>query len=74
MTKTSFFAPLAALSLLAAGAAPAFAKAQDDQAAANAGGKEERKICRTIPRTESRMNAKRLCLTKAEWRKLENEQ
>jgi invasion protein IalB len=71
MTKTSLFAPLAALSLLAAGTAPAFAKAQDDQPAA-ASAKSERKICKNIARSESRMT-ERVCLTKTEWRKLEDQ-
>jgi hypothetical protein len=73
MTKTSLFAPLAALSLLAAGAAPAFAKAQGEQPAATGSGKEQRKICRNIPRTESRLT-ERVCLTKAQWRKLDDQQ
>lgn len=72
MTKTSFLAPLAALSLLAAGAAPAFAKAQDEQAAATAGSAGEKKTCKTFQNTASRMKAQKLCLTKAQWKKFNN--
>ena len=75
MTKTRFFAPLAAAALLAAGAAPAFAKTQDGQTVeAASAGKSERKICKRFDRSESRMRSERVCLTKAGWEKLQAEQ
>ena len=75
MTKTRFFAPLAAAALLAAGSAPAFAKSEGSQnssgsaaASAEAG---ERKICKRFDNSASRLRSERLCLTKAEWKKFE---
>jgi hypothetical protein len=32
--------------------------------------KEEKKICKRLPASESRMAAKRLCLTAAEWKQM----
>ena len=78
MTKTRFFAPLAAAALLAAGAAPAFAKSQDSQSssvvsASASAGKSERTTCRRYQNSESRLKSERLCLTKTQWKKFENE-
>jgi len=74
MTKTSFFAPLAAVALVAAGAVPAFAKSQNDQAnssAASTGEKGERKICKRFTRSETRVGSEKVCLTKAQWQKFD---
>jgi hypothetical protein len=72
MTKTRFFAPLAAVALLAAGAAPAFAKSQDNGgnggSAAAAAEKGERKICKRYPHSASRLRSENLCYTKAQWK------
>ena len=71
MTRTAIFAPLAALSLVAAGASPAFAKSQNEGAATSAGAKAERKICKTIDATGARTRSEKVCLTKAQWKKLD---
>ena len=78
MKTKLIFASTAALALVAAAPAQA-AKSQDRQAAesegAAAGAKEkgERKICRTFERTDSRMKADKVCLTRAEWKKFDAE-
>ena len=62
MTRTRYFAPLAALSLLAASAAPALAKAQDGEGNGSvaASSKSEKKICKTFDNTASRMKREKL--------------
>jgi hypothetical protein len=69
-------APLAALSLLAGAAAPALAKAQEDQgsaaSASASSGKAERKICKTFDNSASRMKATKVCLTRDQWKKHQN--
>ena len=80
MSIKMIFASTAALAMVAG--TPAFAAKNQNQqvAAADSGGggavkaKEDRKICRLIDSTESRMKRQRLCYTKAEWRKFEDEQ
>ena len=47
---------------------------ESDSGGAGVKAKDERKICRFIEKTESRMGRERLCFTKAEWRKFENAQ
>ena len=74
MNRKLYFAPIAAMSMLAvAMPAAALAKAQEEQpaAASASGDKASRKICKTFNSTESRMRSTRLCLTKAEWKKFE---
>jgi hypothetical protein len=74
------FASAAALATLAG--TPAFAaKTQGQQQLAvsdpDGGGagvkaKDERKICRFVDATESRMKRERLCFTRAEWKKIDD--
>jgi predicted transglutaminase-like cysteine proteinase len=67
------FASAAALAMAASG--PALAKSQNNEAgtaSAEAGkGKAERKICRTLENSASRMKAEKVCLTKEQWRKFD---
>jgi hypothetical protein len=72
----------AAALALAAGT-PAFAAKNQNQPralASDSGGgagvdsKAERKICKFIDATESRMKRERLCFTKADWKKFDEEQ
>lgn len=82
MSIRMIFASAAALAMAAG--SPAFAAKSQNQnqqvAAADTGGgagvkaKDERKICRFIDATESRMKRERLCFTKAEWRKFDDSQ
>ncbi len=79
MSIRMIFASAAALAM-AAGTPALAAKDQNKQAlASDQGGgagveaKGERKICRYIDATESRMKRERLCHTKAEWQKIEDE-
>ncbi len=79
MSFKMIFASAAALAMAAG--SPAFAAKSQNQnrqvAAADSGGgagvkaKEERKICRFIDATESRMKRERLCFTRAEWKKFD---
>ncbi|HEX8240265.1 MAG TPA: hypothetical protein VF574_11050 [Allosphingosinicella sp.] len=78
MSFKLIFASAAALAMVAG--TPAFAAKSQNQnqqvVASESGGgsakeKDERKICRFIDKTESRMGRERLCYTKAEWRKFE---
>ena len=73
MTKSRFLAPLAAIALIAAGSAPAFAKAQDEQAPAAGTSGGEKKICKTFENSASRMKPQKLCLTKAQWKKFQSQ-
>jgi predicted transglutaminase-like cysteine proteinase len=73
MTANRFITAFAAAALLATGAAPAFAKAQDSQgngssAAAQSG---ERKTCKVFEMTGSRTRAERVCLTKSQWKEFD---
>jgi hypothetical protein len=79
MSFKMIFASAAALAM-AAGTPALAAKSQNQNrqvAASDSGGgagvkaKEERKICRFIDATESRMKRERLCFTRAEWKKFD---
>ena len=75
MSIKLIFASTAALALMAGTPAVA-AKSQSEQPVAGNSGakaKEERKTCRTFESTESRMKRTRLCLTRAQWKKFEEE-
>jgi hypothetical protein len=81
MSIKLIFASTAALALIAG--APAYAaKSQSERALAAADGgvgaaaqaKEERKTCRTFDNTATRMKRERLCLTREQWRKFEEQQ
>jgi hypothetical protein len=75
MSKTRIFTAFAAVALSAAGSAPAFAKTQDNQgngsagAGASAEDRGERKLCKRFENTASRMRSEKVCLTKSEWKK-----
>ena len=79
MSFKTILASAAALAMVAG--TPAFAaKNQNPQALASEQGggagvdaKGERKVCRYVEKTQSRMGRQRLCLTKDEWRKVEEE-
>jgi hypothetical protein len=71
MIKTRILSAFAAASLLAAGSAPAFAKAQDSQSVTSAGAsasKSARKICQRFEMTGSRLRGETVCLTKSGWK------
>ena len=81
MSFKMIFASAAALAM-AAGSPALAAKSQNQNqnrqaAASDSGGgagvdaKGERKICRYIDATESRMKRERLCFTRAEWKKFD---
>ena len=78
MTIKLIFASAAALAMAAG--TPAFAaKSQSERqhaVASDASGGEAkaRKICRTFRNTVSRLKAEKVCLTRAEWKKVEAEQ
>jgi hypothetical protein len=77
MSIKMIFASAAALAMAAG--TPAFAaKSQGERqhaVASDAGGGEKaKKICRTFRNTISRMKAEKVCLTRAEWKKVEAEQ
>ena len=78
MNIRMIFASTAALALVAG--TPAFAaksQGQSQQAIASdsgGGGATEKKICRTFKNTVSRMKAEKVCLTRAEWKKVDAEQ
>jgi hypothetical protein len=80
MSIKMIFASTAALAMAAG--TPAFAAKSQNQnqqvAAADAGGgpgeKVERRTCRTFPNSATRMKREKLCLTRAEWKKFQNEQ
>ncbi len=77
MSFKMIFASAAALAL-SAGTPALAAKSQSQQVAASeaggGGGEKARKICRTFKNTVSRMKAEKVCLTRAEWKKVEAEQ
>ena len=76
-------APFAALALIAAAPAPSagLAGGQDREAGsatsssqAADSAKAERKTCKNLPDTVSRMRTRRLCLTREQWREFEDAQ
>jgi hypothetical protein len=79
MSIKLIFASTAALALIAGAPAHA-AKSQSEQAAESDGGgagakaKDERKSCRFFDNSASRMKRERLCLTREQWKKFEQEQ
>ena len=76
MTRNRLLASFATLSLLAASAGPALAKAQEGEGNASVAGaaaKSEKKICKTFENTASRMKREKLCLTRAQWKKFDAE-
>jgi hypothetical protein len=72
MIKTRIVTAFAAVALLSAGAAPAFAKTQDSQSMASGGASasSERKVCKHFHNTVTRLGRERVCLSKAEWKKV----
>ncbi|HEX9948123.1 MAG TPA: hypothetical protein VGA98_11330 [Allosphingosinicella sp.] len=80
MSIRMIFASTAALAMVAG--TPAFAAKSQNQnrqvAAADAGGgggeKLEKRTCRSFPNSATRMKREKLCLTRAEWKKFQNEQ
>ena len=79
MSIKMIVASAAALALT--GGTPAYAaKSQSQRALATVDGsagttaKEERKTCRLIDNSASRMKRQRLCLTREEWKKFDAEQ
>ena len=77
MSIKMIFASAAALAMVAG--TPAFAaKSQTERQQAVAsdaggGGEKARKICRTFKNTVSRMKAEKVCLTRAEWKKVDEQ-
>lgn len=74
MRSITFTGLAAALALSTAPAAAAKTSAKDqtlvqESAAAAAG---DRKICRRLQNTGTRLRSDRVCLTKAEWKKIED--
>ncbi len=78
MSFKMIFASTAALAMVAG--TPAFAaKSQNRQVAATesglgGGGEKVKKICRTFPHSATRMKREKLCLTRADWKKFEQQQ
>ena len=78
MTIKLIFASTAALALIA-GAPASAAKSQGQQAVdSDSGGagvkaKDERKTCRTFDNSASRMERERLCLTREQWKKFDEQ-
>ena len=75
MSIKMILASAAALAMAAGTPAIAAKGSQGDQVAgaSDAKAKAERKICRTYDASESRMKRTKLCLTRAEWKKFEEE-
>jgi hypothetical protein len=75
MSIKMILASTAALAMVAG--TPAFAaKNQNRQVAASdsgGGGEKVKKICRNFDNSATRMKRERLCLTRAEWKKFEQE-
>ena len=76
MSIKLILASTVALALIAG--TPAYAaKSQSQQTVDSDGGgakaKSERKTCRTFDRTESRMKRDKLCLTREQWKKFQDE-
>ena len=79
MSIKLIFASTAALALIAG--APAHAAKNESaralaaaDSAAGAKAKEERKTCRLFDNSVSRMKRERLCLTREQWKKFDEEQ
>ena len=79
MSIKLIFASTAALALIAG--APAHAAKNESaralaaaDSAAGAKAKEERKTCRYFDNTASRMKRERVCLTREQWKKFEEQQ
>ena len=65
----------AALAFTATPAFAAKARAKDEAVAPEAGGSAEngdRKICKRLENTGTRMKSERVCLTKSEWKQVED--
>ena len=75
MSMKLILASAAALALAAGTPAVAAKGSQGDQVAgaSDVKAKGERKICRTYDASESRMKRTKLCLTREEWRKFDDE-
>jgi hypothetical protein len=77
MSFKMILASTAALAM-AAGTPAVAAKSQNQQIAASdaggGGGDKVRKTCRTFKNTVSHMKREKLCLTRADWKKFEQEQ
>ena len=79
MSIKLIFASTAALALIAAGAPAQAAKNESARALAAAEGgtgvkaKDERKSCRYFDNSASRMKRERLCLTREQWKKFEDQ-
>ena len=61
--------------MVGSGAALTEAPATEQEQGPSAGGRDEngdRRICRRIENTQSRMNRRQLCLTAREWRERQN--
>jgi hypothetical protein len=76
MSIKLILASTAALAMVAG--TPAFAaKSQSQQVVASdsggGGGDRAKKTCRTFPNSATRVKRERLCLTRAEWKKFEQE-
>jgi hypothetical protein len=67
----TLFAMFALAALQAAGATDKAPSVQPEQTGATT--KDERKICRRVDATESRLAAKRVCKTAQEWKKQESD-
>jgi S-adenosylhomocysteine hydrolase len=79
MSIKLIFASTAALALAAGTPAFAARSSQSEQGAAAADtsasqAKSQRKTCRMIEKTESRVGRLRLCLTEPQWKKFDEEQ
>jgi hypothetical protein len=78
--RTSIFTAAALLfATLMASSGPALARAKADAATgaptsvgASAAAQDEKKVCRQLPNSASRMT-KRACLTRAQWKQVEKE-
>jgi hypothetical protein len=82
MTRQALLAAAAALTMIATPALAergrsseaATTEAATAPAQASPDAKAEKKTCRTFQNTVSRMKSERLCLTREEWRKFEDQQ
>ena len=76
MIKTRIFSAFAAAALVGVGTAPAFAKSQDSQVVGGVGAssdKSARKTCKRFDHSASRLRGETVCLTKAQWKKLNSQ-
>jgi hypothetical protein len=80
MFRKATMIPLAALVLVAAAPAPSAALASngerqnvtsDQSGGSDPSAKAERKICKNLAGSARRLDTKRLCMTRAEWREFE---